>query len=106
MRITFNRMAGRLGFVVPCLAIVFRCIAGRAADVELRPVVGGTKGVATIEYRSGNTLVWRSLASAPAGVELLLPGAKAVPVEFRAKTGRAGVIELGTAKVGALTLRL
>jgi hypothetical protein len=104
MRKTFHRISGRLHFAVLWIALVLACIAGRAGEVELHPVAAEPNGVVTIEYRSGNTLVWRT--SAPAGVELLLPGSKAAPVEFRAKTGREGVIELGPSKVGALTLRL
>lgn len=106
MRITVGHRTGWLVFVMAWIAIAFRCAVGREVDVEMRPVVGQTNGVVTIEYRSGNTLVWRSSAAAPAGVELVLPGAKAVPVEFCAKTGRKGVIELGPSKTGALTLRL
>ena len=48
----------------------------------------------------------RSTDAAPAGVQLLLPGAEAKPVVFRTKTEREGVIELGPTRIGALTLRL
>src|SRR5436190_2184309 len=90
-----NRRARGLRFVALWLALVLRCIAGRAAEVALHPVAAETNGVVTIEYRSGNTLVWHTSVAAPAGVELLLPGAKPVPVEFRSKTRRGSVIELG-----------
>jgi hypothetical protein len=73
--------------------------------VGLRAVLVENDGVAGIEYRSGETLVGRSTEAAPAGLELLLPGAKSMPVQFRTKTQREGVIELGPVTVGALTLR-
>jgi len=64
----------------------------------------GKDGTVGVEYWSGKARVGRSTAAAPAGVELLLPGAKAVPVVFRLKSERAGVLELGPVKVGTLTL--
>jgi uncharacterized protein (DUF736 family) len=72
---------------------------------ELRPVLVEKDGVVGIEYRCGDTLVGRSTEAAPAGVELLLPGAGPVPVRFSTKTQRDGVIELGPVKIGGLTLR-
>ncbi len=81
-------------------------VTGTAGETRLRAVAGETNGVATIEYRLGDTLVWRASPTAPAGVELLMPEAKPVPVEFRPTKVRGGVIELGPAKIGALTLRL
>ena len=86
MRITTYRMAWRLGLAVVSFASVLACLTAWAVEIELRPVLAETNGVVTVEYRSGNTLVGRSSASAPTGVELLLPGAHAAPVEFRAKT--------------------
>jgi hypothetical protein len=96
----------RPGFVMPGLALFLACIAEGVAELGLRPVMTEPNGIVTIEYRSGDTLVWRAAASAPAGVELLLPGADAKPVEFRVKIRRGRTIELGPVKVGALTLRL
>lgn len=106
MTFTTDRAIARPSSVVPWLALFLTCLAGGAAEIGIRPVVTETDGVVSIEYRSGDTLVWRSSASAPAGVELLLPGTNAKPVEFRVRTGREGMLELGPAKVGALTLRL
>src|SRR5262249_39787436 len=76
----------------------------RAAVVDLQPALVEKDGVVRVEYRSGKALVGRSTDAAPAGVELLLPGAKAVPVDFRAKTEREGILELGPVKIGTLTL--
>lgn len=59
-----------------------------------------------MEYRSGDALVGRSTDTAPAGVELLLPGARGTPVQFRAKTDGDGSVELGPVTIGPLTLRL
>ncbi len=106
MTFTTHRSIARSSSVVPWLVLFLTCLAGGAADIGIRPVVTETDGVVSIEYRSGDTRVWRSTAAAPAGVELLLPGTNARPVEFRVKTGREGIIELGPAKVGALTLRM
>src|SRR5258705_224628 len=92
--------------IIGGIGIIVAHFGAHAATIELRPVLAETNGVVTIGYRSGNTLVGRSSASAPAGVELLLPGADAAPVKFRAKIERNGIMELGPAKVGALTLRL
>ena len=91
--------------IIGAIGIILVCFASRAATIELRPVLAETNGVVTVQYRSSNTLVGRSSASAPAGVELLLPDAEPAPVNFRSKTERNGVIELGPTKVGALTLR-
>ena len=96
---------GEVIFVLWPLAIVLACVAGQAADTELRAMATETNGVVQIEYLSGNTRILGVPASAPAGVELLLPGSKAAPVQFRTKTEREGIIELGPARVGALTLR-
>ena len=81
-------------------------LAAPGEVVELHPKLVEKDGSIGVEYRSGGTLVGRSTEAAPAGVELLLPGAEAKPVVFRAKTERDGVIELGPAQMGALTLRL
>jgi hypothetical protein len=79
--------------------------AAWAEAVELRPVLVQNDGVFGVEYRSGLLRVGRSTAAAPAGVELLLPGAKAIPVVFRSKSERGGVLELGPTKIGSLTLK-
>jgi hypothetical protein len=62
-------------------------------------------GIQQIEYHTGENLIARSADTAPAGVELKLPGAEWMPVRFHAKTEREGVMELGPEKIGALTLR-
>jgi hypothetical protein len=77
----------------------------RAEAVPLRAVLIEKDGVIGVEYRSGEMLVGRSTDAAPAGVELMLPGGKPSPVQFKTKTERDGVVELGPVKVGALTLR-
>jgi hypothetical protein len=79
--------------------------ATRAEVVPIRAALVEKGGIVGVEYRSGETLVARSTDAAPAGVELLLPGGKPAPVQFRAKTERDGVVELGPVKVGALALR-
>jgi hypothetical protein len=75
------------------------------ADAPIRPVCVEKDGIQRIEYQSGETLIARSADTAPAGVELKLPGAEWMPVRFHAKTEREGVMELGPEKIGALTLR-
>lgn len=84
-----------------CLVSPSLSAAGKIA--EIRPVLVDKSGVAHVEYRCGDTLVGRAGESAPAGVELLLPGAKAVPVRFPSKTPRDGVIELGPTTIDGLT---
>ena len=86
-------------------ALLLAPLAAHAGIIEVRPVVGEKDGIQRIEYRSGETLIARSAETAPAGVELKLPGSEWKPVRFHAKTERDGVIELGPEKVGTLTLR-
>jgi Tol biopolymer transport system component len=81
-------------------------LAAQAEVIELRPALVQKDGIIGVEYHSGRVLVAQSTAAAPAGVQLLLPGAEAKPVVFRDKTERAGVIELGPSHIGAVTLRL
>jgi hypothetical protein len=90
-------------FLSLCL-VLLPSFAARAEVVELRPVFVEKDGVVGLEYWSGRTLVGRSTDLAPAGVELLLPGAKAVPIVFRGNSERESVLVLGPAKLGALTL--
>ena len=80
------------------LLLVELPFAADAEVVELRPALVEKDGVVGIEYRSGGTLVGRSTEAAPAGVELLLPGGKAAPVQFRTKTEHERIIELGPVK--------
>src|SRR4051812_29985814 len=102
---TAIRHAQQLCCFVPFLAIFLGGLTVQAGVVELRPVLVEKNGVMGVEYWSGETLVGPASDAAPAGVELLLPGAASAPVQFRTKSERGGVIELGPAKVGALTLR-
>jgi len=81
------------------------CLTANGEVVEIRPALIEKADSLGIEYRSGAELVGRSTDTAPAGVELLLPGAGATPVAFQTRTAREGVIELGPAKVGTLRLR-
>lgn len=80
-------------------------VAAQAEVIEVRPVIADKDGVQRIEYRSGETLVARSADSAPAGVELRLPGGEWAPVRFRAKVERDGVVELGPETIGGIALR-
>ena len=93
-----SRAASYVGFLLLSLA-------AQGAAVDLHPVVTETNGLIAVDYQSGNTRVWRSTTSAPAGVELRLPGAASVPVLFRTQTKANRVVELGPTKFGALTLR-
>jgi hypothetical protein len=86
-------------------ALLFAPLAARAETIEVRPEVVEKEGIQRIEYHSGETLIARSSDTAPAGVELKLPGAEWTPVRFRSKTERDGVVEVGPEKIGALTLR-
>ena len=86
--------------------LLLSALTSRAETVELRPALLKTDSGVGIEYRSGDILVGRSAEVAPAGVEILLPGAKSVPVAFRTVTSRRGVIDLGPARIGPLILRL
>src|SRR5947209_5544109 len=101
---------GRMEAAMRHLCLTSLCVflipppAARAEAVELRPVLVEQAGAVGVEYWSGKARLGRSTDAAPAGVELLLPGAKAVPVAFRKKFQREGILELGPVKVGALTL--
>ena len=71
--------------------ILIPSLAARAEVVELRPVLVGKDGAVGVGILVGQGFrVGRSTAAAPAGVELLLPGAKAVPVAFRRKWNLTG----------------
>ncbi|MEN6457870.1 MAG: hypothetical protein ABFC63_02985 [Thermoguttaceae bacterium] len=87
------------------LLLTFLPAAAFGQVVPIRAALVDKGGIFGVEYRSGETLVGRSTDAAPAGVELLLPGAKAAPVRFLAKSERDGVIELGPVQMGALSLR-
>ena len=74
--------------------------------VELRPQRVRSNGVFGVEFWSGQQLVGAALPSAPAGLELRLPGEPFKPVEFREMKGRGNRFELGPLNIGSLTLRL
>ncbi len=98
-----------LPFLLLALAALLVSTLAPAAPmeiVELRPTLLERDGRIGVEYYSGSALAARSTEAAPAGVQLLLQGAEAKPVVFRAKNERDGVIELGPAQIGALTLLL
>ena len=93
-------------FIAAGMALIHPHLAAQAAGFEFRPVLGETNGVVTVDYRSSDTLVCRASTAAPAGVELLRPGTKPSPVEFRTRTETGGDFELGPAKIGTLSMRL
>ena len=74
--------------------------------VELRPQWVRTEGVYGVEYWSGRQLVGSAPPSAPAGIEVRLPGEPFKPVEFQEKKERGSRLELGPVNLGSLTLRL
>jgi hypothetical protein len=69
----------------------------------ITPRVVEHNGVLGVEYRSGDLLVGRSTESAPAGVQLRLPGKALVPVEFRSQRTDEGGLELGPTTAGSLS---
>jgi hypothetical protein len=71
----------------------------------VRPVLAETNGQCRIEYWSGSVLLGCSTESAPAGVELRLPGAEWTPMRFPVATQGHGIIEMGPEKIGPLTFR-
>jgi len=73
--------------------------------VHLLPVAGVSNGHVTIEYRSGDALIFNSSPSAPVGVELRRPGVPPAPVLFPTRRLKGNVIELDGAKMGSLTFR-
>jgi hypothetical protein len=91
------------------VGVVHDASSARADVVEIRPAVvragGSAGGGVGIEYRSGDVLVARSTAEAPAGVALKVPGGEWRPVTFRAVAEQGRAIVLGPETVGPLTLR-
>ncbi|MSO24157.1 MAG: hypothetical protein EXQ58_13130 [Acidobacteria bacterium] len=98
-------LATRLRYLASLLCATFACPTAYAEVITIRSALVEKAGVVGVEYRSGDSLVGRSTDAAPAGVELLLPGAPATPVQFRTKTKRGGVLQIGPVKIGTLTLR-
>ena len=74
--------------------------------LELKPVLVESNGVYGVEFRAGREVIGSSSPTAPAGIELRLPGEASQPLQFRKKSERRGRLELGPARQGALTLRL
>lgn len=74
--------------------------------VPLRAVSWRTNGVWSIEYRSDKELIARPLPTAPAGVEILRPGLRPTTLEFRKRSTRKEVIELGPTELDSLRCRL
>jgi hypothetical protein len=95
----------RIRLLVLFLAVLLAETTAQAGLFELRPAVVEKAGLIGVEYWSGDMLVGRSTEAAPAGVELLLPGAAPLPVLFRTSTKRKGAWLLGPVKLGALSFR-
>ena len=74
--------------------------SARSEIIGLYPAIVQENGVLGVEYRSGGTLVARSTDAAPTGVAAETARRGVGPVQFRAKTERDGVIELGPEKSG------
>ncbi len=74
-------------------------------SVTVRPVLVETRGSHRIEYWSGSCQVSRATDAAPAGVELMLPGAEWTPLQFRVAAKGDGFVELGPERSGSLTFR-
>lgn len=105
MSYTHSCQVGWWQVVAVAASVAFACEAGIAGEVSLLPVADATNGHVTIHYRSEDKSVFAASPTAPAGVELLQPGAPPAPVLF--PTSRAGgdAIELGPTKMGSLTFR-
>jgi len=76
-----------------------------AAMAGIQPVWGELNGAVTVGYRMDDVVVSRARASAPAGVELRLPGKESVPVEFRLREQRGSILNLGPVRMDALEFR-
>lgn len=96
-------------FLLLVVCHVLRPTSAGAEIVEIRPAVVREGDAATgsigIEYRSGDTLVARSTAAAPAGVTIKLPGGQWQPVRFHAQSEQGRGIVLGPETIGRLTFR-
>jgi hypothetical protein len=96
-------------FLLLVVCHVLRPTPAAAELVEIRPAVVREGDAATgsvgIEYRSGDVLVARSTAEAPAGVAIKLPGGQWQPVRFHARAEHGKEIVLGPKTIGPLTFR-
>ncbi|MEO5802109.1 MAG: hypothetical protein ABIR24_01160, partial [Verrucomicrobiota bacterium] len=81
-----------------------KATATNGGRIELHPRLVRNNEVYGVEYLSAKELIGSVSSKAPAGVELRLPGELFKPLEFRTKKERGKKLELGPAKIGALTL--
>jgi hypothetical protein len=88
--------------LAPCLVALAQ---SPDAGSQLRPVVSPSTSAAQglkVDYRSGDRVAVRASPDAPAGVQLLLPGATPVALAFRTSSGTPGDLTLGPEPVGDL----
>ena len=95
----------RSSSVVIALVVFSFTLTASAGRAPLIPIADVTNGHVTIKYRSGETLIFTAPPSAPAGVELLRPGAPPAPVLFPTIRQSGDAMELGPTQVGSLTFR-
>lgn len=106
MNTIVSGMAQWRRLVAVAVGLVLSGLAGFSTETSLIPVAGVSNGHVTIEYRSGDTLIFNSSPPAPAGVVLLQPGAPPAPVLFPTIRRSGDAMELGPTKMGSLTFRL
>jgi len=94
-----------LGFIAASFGVFLISPKAWAREVPLLPIAGESNGYVTIEYRSGDALIFNSSPSVPVGVELRRPGLALAPVLFSTKRLTGDVIELGPTKMGSLSFR-
>ena len=94
-----------LGFIAASFGVFLISPKAWAREVPLLPIAGESNGNVTIEYRSGDALIFNSSPSVPVGVELRRPGLALAPVLFSTKRLTGDVIELGPTKMGSLSFR-
>jgi hypothetical protein len=81
------------------------CLAGETR-VELRPRVFKTNDTFTVEFWSDKERVGLAPATAPAGLQIRLPGAPFKPVEFARKSEAGDRILLGPTTLSNLVIKL
>ncbi len=108
MGLASSRFPWSPGLVGTVLLLTLSSFAALTAEVGMQPAAVVRNDVVTLEYRSGNALVWTAGTNAPAGLELRRPGQPPAPVRFRkadlrtAESGRR--LTLGPIQTGGLTL--
>ena len=108
MGLASSRLPWSPGLVGTVLLLTLSRFAAPAAEVGMQPAAVVRNDVVTLEYRSGNALVWTAGTNAPAGLELRRPGQPPAPVRFRkadlraAESGRR--LTLGPIQTGGLTV--